>query len=168
VRVPREDELGVVGELTAQAYLTGGALQDAGEDGYLSHLRDAAGRASDAQLLVAVDAADWVVGTVTVCRAGTRWAEIAHEGEVEMRMLAVAPQLWGRGVADALVHDVVRRARDEGARRLVLLVLDGNPTPVRLYERHGFHAVRDRDWSPYPGLLLRAYARELAGSASVG
>lgn len=161
IRAPRPDELTAVGELTADAYLTGGALADASEDGYLTHLRDAAARAEEAELLVAVDGTDRVVGTVTVCRAGTGWAEVAEDGEVEMRMLAVAPGLWGRGIADALVSDVIRRASDEGARRLVLLVLHGNPAPVRLYERHGFRAVPERDWSPYDGLLLCAYTLDL-------
>jgi ribosomal protein S18 acetylase RimI-like enzyme len=167
VREARDDELAGVGELTASAYLTGGALADAAEDGYLTHLRDARSRATQAQLLVAVDDEDRVVGTVTVCRSGSPWAEIARDGEAEMRMLAVPPSLWGRGIADALVDDVVRRLRAEGVGRLVLLVLDGNAAPVRLYSRHGFHAVPERDRAPYEGLLLRAYARDLSGSPSV-
>lgn len=159
--VPREFD--AVGELTAEAYLTGGALADSSEDGYLSHLRDAASRAQKAQLLVAVADSEGagVVGTVTVSQFGTPWAEIAREGEAEMRMLAVRPSWWGRGVADAMVVDVIGRLRAEGVARIVLLVLDGNPAPVRLYERHGFRAVPERDWCPYEGLLLRAFQLDL-------
>jgi len=163
IRDATPTEFDVVGELTAEAYLAGGALADANEDGYLSHLRDAASRAQQAQVLVALadNAQADLVGTVTVSRFGTPWAEIARQGEAELRMLAVRPSWWGRGVADAIVVDVIQRLRVEGVERVVLLVLDGNPAPVRLYERHGFRPTPERNWSPYEGLLLRAFQLDL-------
>ena len=31
----------------------------------------------------------------------------------------------------------------------------------RIYERHGFERVPDRDWSPVPGVHLIAFRKEL-------
>ncbi|MEJ2860703.1 GNAT family N-acetyltransferase [Actinomycetospora flava] len=56
----------------------------------------------------------------------------------------VAPEYRGHGVADALVDAVVGWARDEGAVRLALWVVDGNPRARGFYERHGFVATGER------------------------
>lgn len=164
VRDATPEELSAVGAMTLAAYEAGGALAD-GDTGYVEALRDAAKRAEEAQLLVAVDTRDGeLLGTVTVCRTSSVWSEIARPGEAEMRMLAVAPEAWGHGVADLLVEDVAQRLRAEGVARLVLVVLDGNEAALRLYQRLGFRRATERDWEPVPGLLLLAHERDLAPS----
>jgi len=164
VREARPDELTAVGALTLDAYEAGGALAD-GDTGYVEALRDAARRALEAQLLVAVDPRDdTLLGTVTVCRTSTVWSEIARPGEAEIRMLAVAPKAWGRGVADRLVSEVEGLLAAEGVARIVLVVLDGNAAALRLYRRLGFRRAPERDWEPVPGLRLLAHERDLAGS----
>jgi GNAT superfamily N-acetyltransferase len=50
----------------------------------------------------------------------------------------VAPRARGRGVGDALVAEIVRRARDVGSDGVQLDVAEGNHAARRLYERHGF------------------------------
>jgi ribosomal protein S18 acetylase RimI-like enzyme len=162
VRDATPQELEAVGELTLAAYVDGEALAD-GDAGYPTALRDAALRAAQAQLLVATNPEGDLVGTVTVCRRSTAWSEIAVDGEAEIRMLAVDKRAWGRGVADALVADVVDRLRAEGLQRLVLVVLDGNEPALRLYRRLGFRRLPERDWAPRPGLVLRAHALDLGG-----
>jgi len=162
VRPARPQEYPAIGEMTVAAYAAGGALAD-GDTGYVEALRDAAKRAAEAQLMVAVDdATQELVGTVTVCRYETNWSEIARPDEAEIRMLAVAPQAWGQGVADLLVGHALSILRAEGIKRVVLVVLNGNNAALRLYQRLGFRRAPERDWEPVPGLLLLAHERELA------
>ena len=117
------------GALTAEAYLAD-RLVDA-DDSYADELRDAERRAREATLLVALlppgegDAANdrddddlVVVGTVTLAPYGTSYAEVAEPGELEIRMLAVAPEARRRGIAELLVSAALRRGgrggRDAG------------------------------------------------------
>ena len=147
-----------MGEIAAKAYADAGNLPADGS--YVSVLRDAAKRSAEAELLVALDG-DRPVGTVTVCRPGDSYAEIARAGEVEFRMLAVSPEAGGRGVGRQLVDAVLERARAEGAARVVLCVSETAATPRRLYERMGFARLPDRDWSPTGDISLLGYYLDL-------
>lgn len=69
--------------------------------------------------------------------------------------LAVAPALWGRGVAQALLADVARLARAP----LVLDVNADNGRAVRFYERAGFRRVGE-GVNPNSGLRTYRYIRE--------
>ncbi|KMS89858.1 GNAT family N-acetyltransferase [Prauserella rugosa] len=155
--VPAEYE--VVGELTVTAYTVGGHLDD--EPGYAASLRDVAGRAASADVLVAVDDDDQVLGSVTVAAAGSPKAEVARDGEVEFRMLAVAPGAQGRGVGEALTRAVIDIARQRRAHRVVLSSRDRMTTAHRLYQRLGFVRCPERDWSPYPAIPLLAFSLDL-------
>ena len=110
------------GALTAEAYLADRLV--AADEDYTTELRDAERRAREATLLVATvdgsDGAPVVVGTITLAPYGTSYAEIAEPGELELRMLAVAPEARGRGVAESLMRAAMRQCVVAGARRLVL------------------------------------------------
>lgn len=150
VRLARPEEIPGAGALTAEAYLADRLLDE--DDEYEAQLRDASRRAREAILLVATvpneDAADShdVVGTVTLAPYGTSYAEVAEPGELEVRMLAVAPQARGRGIAEALMRAALGHAVASGARRVVLSTLDSMVTAHRLYARLGFVVVPERDW----------------------
>lgn len=159
IRPATSDEFAEVGELTARAYLTDGLLE--GAEDYQAVLRDAAGRAEHGELLVATDENGRLLGTVTVFRAGNPWVEIAQEDEWEFRALAVDPSARGRGVARALVEEVMRRARQGGARRLVLCTQDRMIAAQRLYESLGFVRMPERDQRPTPQIALLAFGRDL-------
>jgi ribosomal protein S18 acetylase RimI-like enzyme len=161
VRAARPDEFERAAEVTIAAYLADGWL--VGDDPYRDRLADTPGRAREAELLVAVDAGDRVVGTVTLCLPGTPWSEISRPGEVEFRMLAVDPAARGRGVGAALVTAVVQRARELGAHRVVLCSALRMATAQRIYQRMGFVRLPDRDWSPETGKPLMAYGLNLSG-----
>ncbi|TDC96199.1 GNAT family N-acetyltransferase [Saccharopolyspora aridisoli] len=158
IRAALPAEYEVVGEMTAKAYADAGNLPTDGS--YVSVLRDAADRAAEAELLVALDG-DRPVGTVTVVRPGDSYAEIARAGEIEFRMLAVAPDAGSQGVGRQLVEAVVERARAEGFGRVVLCVSETAETPRRLYERMGFQRLPDRDWSPTADIRLLGFCLEL-------
>lgn len=149
VRLARPEELDAVGALTADAYRADGLLEV--DDEYEVELRDAARRAREAVLLVATapgadDPAGDVVGTITLAPYATSYAEIAEPGELELRMLAVAPGARGRGVAARLVTAALREAVARRARGVVLSTLAEMATARRLYDRLGFVAVPERDW----------------------
>lgn len=166
VRVARGGDVAQAGALTAEAYHADRLLEP--DDEYEAELRDADRRAEEATLLVAAvprgegaaeGLADVVVGTLTLAPAGSSYAEIAEEGEVELRMLAVAPEARNRGVAELLVLGALREAVDRGARRVVLSTLDAMVTARRLYARLGFVERPERDWS-HEAVVLRVLTWE--------
>jgi ribosomal protein S18 acetylase RimI-like enzyme len=161
VRPAHTDELAVIGDLTAEAYVADGFV--AADDGYVERLRDAMTRAREAEVYVATlaDLPDVVVGTVTFCPQGSAWSELAQPAEGEFRMLAVAPAARRRGVAEALVSVCVERSRELGYTAVVLSSLPEQQTAHRLYERLGFRRTPDRDWSPDEGVDLLAFRLDL-------
>ncbi|GAB3119175.1 GNAT family N-acetyltransferase [Streptomyces calidiresistens] len=163
IRPARPGEHAAAGEISARAYLADDLLAFGPEDPYLDRLRDAAGRAATAELLVAVprqpdtaapERAPEVLGTVTFAAEGP-FAQVARPDEAEFRMLAVAPAARGRGIGESLVRYCAERAAGLGRRALVLSIADNNERGARLYRRMGFHAEPSRDWQPVPGLTLR-------------
>ncbi len=161
VRLARDDELDDVGAVTLAAYAP---FVPAGSE-YAAQLRDARARAAGAELYVAVGDDGRVRGTVTGCPPGSPWRELAARDEGEFRMLAVDPAWAGRGVGTALVRRVLDRAREDGARGMVLCSMAEMTPAHRLYERLGF--VRDpaRDWSPVAGVALLAFMLDLTAPA---
>lgn len=175
IRDARLEEYAAVGALTVGAYRADGLL-DAHENpvdsAYEAKLLDAAQRAAEAELWVAVDGpptgsgrADGggaVLGTVTWCPVGSPWRQLAashHQGE--FRMLSVAPAGRRRGVARALVEACIDRARREGMTEIVIwshpLMLGAHT----LYLRLGFDRVADLDGSPAPGVHLWGFRHPL-------
>jgi len=155
VRLARPDELGQVGRLTLEAYLADGMVDPAGS--YAAELTDAPWRARQAELLVAVDSDGTLLGTITVCTPGSPLSEVSFPGELEFRMLAVDPEARGRGVGEALVTAVLRRAVGVGAQRVVLCSGERMHAAHRLYARLGFIRLPERDWYPVPELKLLAF-----------
>ncbi|HEY0217334.1 MAG TPA: GNAT family N-acetyltransferase [Cellulomonas sp.] len=151
VRVARPDDLAQAGALTAEAYHADRLLD--GDDEYEVELRDAERRSREAVLLVAATG-DVVVGTLTLAPYGSSYAEVAAPGEAELRMLAVAPEVRRRGVAERLVVAALREVVGRGTGRVVLSTLDSMHAAHRLYERLGFVAAPDRDWG-HEGVALR-------------
>ncbi len=156
-RPVRPEEHQAVADLTARVYLGGGFSSVS----YEPQLRDVAGRARSATVLV--EQRDGVVvGAVTVATAGGPWAEQSVPGEAVLRMLAVDPAARGAGVGESLVRACVDLAREAGCSAVRLSSQDDMTTAHRLYERLGFCRTPSHDWSPIPGLRLRAYALLLA------
>ncbi|MBM7168832.1 GNAT family N-acetyltransferase [Streptomyces sp. G44] len=169
IRHARPEEYEALGALTAQAYLDGGHLDFGAEDPYLEVLRDVAARAAAAEVLVAEVAAEAeadgkvrnALGCVTYVPSGGPMADIARDGEAEIRMLAVSPGARGRGAGEALVRECVRRAREAGRTGLVLSTQTSMRAAHRLYERLGFVRTPERDWRPIDTVPLLTYALRL-------
>lgn len=160
LRRARPEDYDVIGAVTLAAYQP---QLDESSASYADHLSNAEARDHEAELWVAVAPDDReVLGTVTVCREGSAWREIAAADEGEFRMLAVAPHAQGQGVGEALVRHVLDRFREEGATAVVLSTTPGMAAAHRLYERLGFARCPERDWSPLPGVDLISYRLDLA------
>lgn len=149
VRPAADDaEILAAGELTAQAYQADRLVEP--QDAYLEELTDARRRAAEGVLLVAVlrdRDQDVVVGTITLAPYGTSYAETAEPGEMELRMLAVAPEARGRGVAETIMRATTREAALRGYRRIVLATMEAMTTAQRLYDRLGWQRAPERDWN---------------------
>ncbi|MCX5584596.1 GNAT family N-acetyltransferase [Streptomyces erythrochromogenes] len=157
--VPADYE--TLGEITAQAYLADGHLDFNEDDAYLNVLRDVAGRAALAEVLVA-ERDGQVLGGVTFAAPGSPLADIAGPDEAEFRMLAVAHAARGQGAGEALVRACIERARAvEGVTGVVLSTQRSMAGAHRIYARLGFVRTPERDWAPIEGLTLLTYRLKL-------
>lgn len=144
----------------AAATLAAYAEFEAADEAYQRKLADSAGRATQAELWVALDG-DRILGSVTLCPPGSPWRQIAGPGEGEFRMLAVDPAAQGEGVGAALVQHVLDRCRAAGDHSVVLSTSTEMLTAHRMYARLGFNRLPARDWSPVPGVELLVFGRSL-------
>ena len=152
IRPAAPAEFPVIADLCAAAY-----APFVGRDGaYVAALRDVAGRAAGAELLVA--AGGGLLGTVTFVPDGGPLGEIAEPGEAEFRMLAVDPGAQGRGIGLALTRHVVEESRRRGRHGVVCSSLPTMRVAHRIYARLGLVRVPARDWSPVPGVDLLTFA----------
>lgn len=162
IRSARPDEYEQIGELTVRVYLAEGYTRTGSH--YLGVLADVAGRAEKAEVMVAVDESDRILGTVTYAGYGSPYAETATApDEAGFRMLVVDPATRGQGVGDALVRWCIERARQDGARVLRLSTQAGMASAARLYLRLGFARTPDLDWTPEPDVDLLTYEKVIPG-----
>ena len=157
VETARPEDFPRIAELTVGVYVEGGFASP----GYVDRLADVAGRAREAQLLVAWDDAGVVVGSVVVVLGGDFGEVTESDEEAAFRMLVVDPAVRGRGVGESLVRACLDRARAAGKRRMVLSTAPEMTAAHRVYGRLGFTRLPERDWRPHPGVELMAYALEL-------
>jgi ribosomal protein S18 acetylase RimI-like enzyme len=150
------DDYGRIAELTAGVYRDEGLAPEE----YQAELRNVAGRASRAELLVARDGGT-IVGSVALVLAGEFGEITDSDDEAAFRMLVIDPAVRGRGAGELLVRECLARARAAGKQRMVLSTDPRMVAAHRLYERLGFTRLPERDWSPLPGVTLRAYALDL-------
>ncbi|MFC8799974.1 GNAT family N-acetyltransferase [Promicromonospora sp. NPDC057138] len=167
VRDARPEEYEAVGRIVAEAFFADGQLDAPDSAFYADVLRDVASRATAAEIIVALDG-DLVVGGVTFVPRGGPMADIARDGEAEIRMLGVAPDAQGRGAGTALMRECLARAAGTrpagtaaGPRRVVLSTQTIAHGSHRLYERLGFVREPSRDWTPVPGVDLLCYVLDL-------
>lgn len=168
IRPVRPDEHAPLGDLTARVYadILGRHLGD-----YADVLRDVASRATACEVLVAVGSDDShggggrPLGGITYVPGPGPWAELATEGEAELRMLVVEPAAQGRGVGAALVRACVERAASSGKAGVCLFTTPSMVAAHRLYDRLGFVRQPERDRYLDDGLLLECYSLALPVSS---
>jgi len=156
VRAAVEAEHEQIGELTVAAYRT----IDPELGRYEARIRDVAGRAAQATVLVALlDGA--VTGTATYVRdARSPMAESPDPDDAGIRMLAVDPTAMGHGIGTRLVERCIELARADAKRRLVLLSRTEMIVAQAIYRRLGFVRAPELD-EEVPGAMLLGFALDL-------
>ena len=155
VRDARPDEHAAVGELRVAAYRAQGLLP-AGS-GYAETLR-ALGFSGDDDVLVATDdAGNGMLGTITLEPFAPASELAKDDTEADIRAFAVTPGAQGHGVGRTLLAAVIERAEKRGLRRLRLCTRPEMEAAQHLYTAIGFTRTPDLDFSPVPGVTLRAY-----------
>lgn len=144
VRTAQAADYQRIGDLTVAAYLHGEHMSP--DNGYLQHLRQVADRSEQAQVLVAeVDGE--VAASVTVTDYDGAYAEVARPSEMEFRMLAVAPEYQGRGIARHLVRHILAQAEARPEVTAVTLCSLRSMTGAHaLYRSEGFREDPSRDF----------------------
>ncbi|MCP3764207.1 GNAT family N-acetyltransferase [Domibacillus sp. A3M-37] len=101
-----------------------------------------------------------IVGSVALFPAKTN----AYEGYIgeldypEIRMLAVASDARGQGVASALISECIKRSKAKGFNSIGLHTGEFMKNAIDLYERAGFERLPQFDFEPaHDGIIVRAY-----------
>jgi len=110
-------------------------------------------------LLIAVDPADEVMGTVLLLLPESALRQLALTNEREFRVLGVVEAARGSGVGAQLVEACVKRAFAEGAQAVVLWTQPSMHSAQRLYARLGFQRVPERDQTDARGFMRLVYRR---------
>ena len=63
--------------------------------------------------------------------------------EEELLLIAVSPEFRRRGIGEALIQQLFKRAKNEGICRIFLEMRRGNPA-IHLYEKVGFKPIGER------------------------
>jgi ribosomal protein S18 acetylase RimI-like enzyme len=102
-------------------------------------------------MLVAEDSTG-IVGSVLLLSPGDKLAQLADAGEMEFRLLAVAPHCRGKRVGAHLVQACIDRASEPPmrAQRLVICTQPSMHAAQRLYEQLGFVRVPHRNFTIAP------------------
>lgn len=150
-----------VGDIVVDAYLHAGYF-DNPQDQYLGFVRQVAERAAECEVMVArLD--EQVIASMTLIQAGNRYADVAREGELEIRMLSVDPTVQRIGAGRAMVLAAVERAKELPGLHTVSLTTGRGWIAARgLYESLGFVHHPERDWVvPDTDIRLVVYVLEL-------
>ena len=170
VRPARPNEYDEVGRICAAGYHADDLLRlgDGTIDRYYeARLLDAARRAQESEVLVAVRDGGRIAGTVTWCPPGSPWRDLARRPEqAEFRMLSVAADERGHGVGQALVQACLDRARAAGMTEVLLASLPSMSGAQRLYRRFGFERAPELDFEPTPQVWLWGFRLNLTVPAT--
>lgn len=161
IRPVRTEDYDDVRRITLAAYLDAGYFDDEAHP-YVVVLSDIEHRAQHADVWVAErDGA--VVGSVAITFAGQRYTDIAIEGELEFRMLAVDPAVQRGGIGRVMVERIIEYARALPDIDAVSLTSGSDMVRAhQLYLSMGFTRVPERDWwVPNEDILLWVFRLEL-------
>jgi GNAT superfamily N-acetyltransferase len=150
IRPMRPDEAAEVGRVTLAGYDASGGYIGGDYREWLAHPEERVDLATD--VLVAVDPAGRILGTVTFVVAGDEEFEYGPHGDCGFRMLAVDPNAQQRGVGAALIDACIRNARERGCRRMVITSMTWMKIAHGIYARRGFVARPDLDVTFPPGV----------------
>jgi ribosomal protein S18 acetylase RimI-like enzyme len=161
IRLATADEYEAIGDLGVAAY---GHDYDI-SDGYRRSLRDVAARAAEHEVWVAVDRqTGQLLGSVVTPRPGGHVSELGRDGELDFRLLAVAPSARRRGIGRLLTEHVIALAAERGATRVVMNSGPNMTGAHQLYYSMGFTRLPERETRIVDGYTqpLLAFSLEVA------
>jgi len=159
IRDARPDERAAIGELTLRAYAEYARIMDpvtwAGLEGAIHAALDSD---APAERIVADDHGTLIGSVMLYPPAAKAYGDMLAElSWPEVRLVSVAPEARGRGVARALMEECFRRARLAGATAIGLHTSRSMSAAMALYTRMGFVRVPEFDHQPPGTELVEAY-----------
>jgi ribosomal protein S18 acetylase RimI-like enzyme len=161
IRLATPDEYEAIADLSVAAYSHDYDISD----GYRRSLRDVAARAAEHEVWVAVDRqTGQLLGSVVTPRPGGHVSELGLDGELDFRLLAVAPSARRRGIGRLLTEHVIALAAERGATRVVMNSGPNMTGAHQLYYSMGFTRLPQRETRIVDGYTqpLLAFSREVA------
>jgi GNAT superfamily N-acetyltransferase len=129
---------------------------------YAADVADVARHDREGEVWVAEDRDGRILATVTTAREGANLYELGRPGELDWRLLAVAPEARGRGLGRLLTEFVVMLAVERGLERVVMNSGSDMRAAHALYESMGFERLPARE-NP-PGIEpSRTYGLDISG-----
>lgn len=162
IRDARPEERAAVLELTLAAY-----QQYAGRmphwEAYQRHLRALLEGDIAPGVCIVAELGGALAGSVLLYPASAKVysVEAANGDWPELRLLAVATSLRGRGVGKELLEECVRRARADGESYLGLHTEDMMDVAQQMYQSRGFKRLPEKDFTPAPGIQVKGYRLRL-------
>lgn len=163
IRDATDAERAAIRDLTLRAYAEYAEIMEPASWAGLSQALEEA-LASDAPVerIVATDGGQ-IIGSAMLYAAETdAYGELATRTTApEIRLVAVAPEARGRGVAKALVDECIRRARAHGATEVGLHTSRSMRAAMAMYANLGFVRAPERDFQPPGAELVEGYRLRL-------
>lgn len=163
IRDARSDERDAIRNLTIRAYADYATIMDAVTWAGLEQAISSA-LASDAPVeRIVADDHGTLIGSAMLYPPATKayGSMLAELSWPEIRLVSVAPEARGRGVARALMDECLRRARASGATAIGLHTSRSMREAVAMYTRMGFVRVPEFDHQPPGAELVEAYRLSL-------
>ncbi|KRF05018.1 GNAT family N-acetyltransferase [Arthrobacter sp. EH-1B-1] len=155
IRSADRNDFAEIRRITVAAYSDAGYIDD--EYAY-NHILAAIEEGYSGSSLLVAESAGKIVGSVFVTRAGGDFSDVAHDGELEFRMLAVEPGEQHKGIGHALVAAVIERARmDPDVSAVVLTIAPNMDGQHKLYESMDFVRVPARNFLLSDTFALHVY-----------
>ena len=162
VRDARPEDRAAIEAVTLSAYQQYATALPAVWDAYRRNIVATLADFAPADQLVAEEDGR-IVGAVLLYPGAAMAAGAPARQWPEVRLLAVAPDARGRGIAAELMQACAARARRSGASALALHTTDVMTAAIRLYERLGFERAPDLDFEPAPGIVAKGFRLALGG-----
>ena len=161
IRDAEPHEFEMTGRITADAYREFVGTLNADWQSYLDHIADVSGRADRTKILIALEN-ESILGSATLELDGR--VDLDEDGplgpnEAHIRMLGVAPEARGRGIAKMLMTECETRALASGRTVMTLYTTHLMKSAQAMYESLGYERGEDR---PFPdGFVLLSYSKSL-------
>jgi Acetyltransferases len=159
VRDARDSDRDAIRDVTLRSYAEYATSMDAVTWAGLDHAIRAALDSDAAADRIVADDHGTLIGSVMLYPPATRayGDMLAELSWPEVRLLSVAPEARGRGIARALMAECLRRARRSGATAIGLHSSRSMRAAVAMYTAMGFVRVPEFDHQPPGAELVEAY-----------